>query len=63
MLTSYYKGKISFIEMKNMPLSDISSLYRIALDKQKKAEADEEEKKRQEAEAVEEGLEEMMDGQ
>ena len=28
-----------------------------------KAEADEEEKKRQEAEAVEEGLEEMMDGQ
>ena len=57
MLTSYYKGKISFIEMKNMPLSDIASLYRIALDKQKKAEADEEEKKRQEAEAVEEGLE------
>lgn len=49
--------------MKNMPLSDIASLYRIALDKQKKAEADEEEKKRQEAEAVEEGLEEMMDGQ
>ena len=46
-----------------MPLSTISSLYKIALDRQKLAETDENEKKRQEAEAVEEGLEEMMDGQ
>lgn len=60
MLTSYYKGKISFLELMNMPLSTIASLYKLALDKQKLAEADEDEKKRQEAEAIEDGLEDLM---
>ena len=60
MLTSYYKGKISFVELMNMPLSTISSLYKIALDRQKLAETDENEKKRQEAEAIEDELEELM---
>lgn len=43
-----------------MPLSTIASLYKLALDKQKLAEADEEEKKRQEAEAIEDELEDLM---
>ena len=43
-----------------MPLSTISSLYKIALDRQKLAETDENEKKRQEAEAIEDELEELM---
>ena len=60
MLTSYYKGKISFVELMNMPLSAISSLYKIALDRQKLAETDENEKKRQEAEAIEDELEDLM---
>lgn len=60
MLCSFYKGKISLLEMMNLPLSSIMALYKMALDKQKLAEIDEEEKKRQEAEAVEEAMEEMM---
>lgn len=60
MLCSYYKGKISFLEMMNLPLSNIMALYKLALEKQKLAEVDEEEKKNQEAEAVEEMMEDMM---
>ena len=60
MLATYYKGKISFVELMNMPLSTITSLYKLALDKQKLAETDEEEKKRQEAEAIEDELEDLM---
>jgi hypothetical protein len=60
MLSSYYKGKISFVELMYMPLSYIASLYMIALNRQKAAEADEEERKRQEAEVIEDEMEELM---
>ena len=34
MLTSYYKGKISFVELMNMPLDVRKILHKLAWDKQ-----------------------------
>ena len=47
------------MEMMNLPLSSIASLYKLAIEKNKKAEADEEERKRQEAEAIENEMEDL----
>ena len=46
MLCTYYKGRTSFMEMMNMPLSYINALYKIAIDRQ----ADDELRKQKEAE-------------
>lgn len=56
MLCTYYRGRTTFTEMMNMPLSYINSLYNIAI----KQQADEELRKQKEAEVVEDGLEETL---
>lgn len=56
MLCTYYRGRTTFIEMMNMPLSYINSLYNIAIEQQ----ADEEQRKIKEAEVLEDGMEEAL---
>lgn len=56
MLATFYRGRTSFTELMNLPLSYINALYRIAEQKMK----DEEARKQLEAEQMEDGLEEAM---
>ena len=56
MLCTYYRGRTTFTEMMNMPLSYINSLYDIAI----KQQADEEQRTIKEAEVVEDGMEDMI---
>lgn len=56
MLCTYYRGRTTFTEMMNMPLSYINSLYSIAL----KQQADKEQRQQKEAEVVEDELEETL---
>ena len=56
MLCTYYRGRTTFTEMMNTPLSYINSLYSIAI----KQQADEEQRKIKEAEVVEDGMEDMI---
>ena len=56
MLCTYYRGRTSFTEMMNMPLSYINSLYDIAI----KQQADEERRKQKEAEVVEDEFEDSL---
>ena len=56
MLATFYRGRTSFTELMNLPLSYINALYRIAEQKMK----DEEARKQFEAEQMEDGLEEAM---
>ena len=56
MLCTYYKGRTSFMEMMNMPLSYINALYKIAIDRQ----ADDELRKQKEAEDLEDEVEDAI---
>lgn len=56
MLATFYRGRTSFTELMELPLSYINALYRIAEQKMK----DEEARKQLEAEQMEDGLEEAM---
>ena len=56
MLATFYRGRTSFTELMNLPLSYINALYRIAEQKME----DEEARKQPEAEQMEDGLEEAM---
>ena len=56
MLCTYYRGRTTFTEMMNMPLSYINSLYSIAI----KQQADKEQRQQKEAEVVEDELEETL---
>lgn len=53
MLVSYYRGRTSFVEMMNLPLSYINTLYKIAEERNK----DEEERQKHEAEILEDEME------
>ena len=55
MLCTYYRGRSSFLDMMNLPLSYINSLYAIAIQRQKIEQC-----KIKENEAIEDGLEDMM---
>lgn len=50
MLCAYYRGRTTFVELMNMPLSYINALYDIA---HKRQQAEQEEKERKEAEGQE----------
>jgi hypothetical protein len=52
-IATYYKGRTSFLELMNMPLSYIDSLYRIAEARLKTEEG----RKQLEAEAIEDEME------
>lgn len=56
MLATFYRGRTTFTELMNLPLSYINALYQIAERKMK----DEEERKQHEAEQMEDGIEEAM---
>jgi hypothetical protein len=56
MIATFYRGRTSFSELMNLPLSYINALYQIAEQKVK----DEEARKQLEAEQMEDGLEEAM---
>ena len=56
MIATYYRGRTSFLELMNMPLSYIDSLYRIAEERLKTEEG----KKQLEAETLEDELEGAM---
>ena len=56
MLCTYYKGRTSFLEMMNMPLSYINALYKIAVDRQ----ADDEQRKLKEAEVLQDEVEDAI---
>ena len=56
MLCTYYRGRTTFTEMMNMPLSYINSLYSIAI----KQQADKEQRQQKEAGVVEDELEETL---
>ena len=67
----YYRGRTSFVEMMNMPLSTINALYVIARDRQKAEQAEKEKRQAQgqdpgmsptEAMMVEDQLEEAFLG-
>jgi len=68
-LATYYRGRISFLELMNMPLSYISTLYKIAEEREKAEQARKKAEEAQgktpgisqrEAEALEDELEGMM---
>jgi len=56
MIATYYKGRTSFAELMNMPLSYINALYRIAEERSKTKEGQEQMK----SEAVQDAIEEAV---
>lgn len=56
MLCTYYKGRTSFLEMINLPLSYINTLYNIAVEREKTKEGQDQKN----AEALEDELEEAF---
>ena len=55
-MSSYYKGRISYAELYNMPAGEFLVLYNIAIERNNSEEG----KKQLEAEALEDTLEEVM---
>ena len=55
-ICSYFKGRTTFVEMMNMPLSYINFLYKLALDEWKTEQG----RKNKEAEMMESELEDMV---
>lgn len=56
MIATYYRGRTSFMELMNMPLSYINALYRIAEERLKTEEGQEQ----AEAEAIEDEMEAVL---
>ena len=56
MLATYYRGRTTFKELMEMPISDLNALYNIALENNKKDVEQGKEGQRQLAEAVEDEM-------
>lgn len=56
MLATYYRGRTTFKELMEMPISDLTTLYNIAIERNKQDEKDGKAGQRQLAEAVEDEM-------
>ena len=56
MLATYYRGRTTFKELMEMPISDLNILFNIALENNKKDKEEGKEGQRQLAEAVEDEM-------
>lgn len=56
MLATYYRGRTTFKELMEMPISDLTALYYIAVEQNKKDKKEGKEGERQLAEAIEDEM-------